>query len=458
MHYKDLILEQLSQSVNVAQFISFAPDLSQRFARVLGFAPNFLFSSLNEAIATILRQSSENSLNVRSFHPQDPKNKEFKIGFKKVDEVENHVRRLAKEGLYTIVNETIDPSDGGVSGVLLGDIIEFSPDATPRCVDIPGFGTAALSRHEGIRLLEMVYGVPIDLKYPTDTRVEFSIHPTKRGFLNQHTIIWEIEQVGHIDTIPDIRWPNNFSRLVGDKTYGLLIAHLIGAPVPKSMVISRRVSPFQFGNSTGVSKVWVRTCPRVQVPGKYSTYSTWHDPFELMSREDPTGEEIAAIIVQEEINALYSGSLIVTTNNSSGEEKMIIEGTEGYGDKFMLGIKEKTPLPKEIIDKVISLYHQIAKILGPIRMEWVADLEKVWVVQLHKGITKSSSNYIYPGNPLKYHKFFIQNSNSLEELRELVNKIKDKNEGIILVGNVGITSHFGDVLRSAEIPSKIEFY
>jgi hypothetical protein len=43
-----------------------------------------------------------------------------------VDNYASLIRRsLAMEGYYTIVNETIDVADGGVSGVALGNVIEF---------------------------------------------------------------------------------------------------------------------------------------------------------------------------------------------------------------------------------------------------------------------------------------------------------------------------------------------
>ncbi len=83
----------------------------------------------------------------------------------------------------------------------------------------------------------------------------------------------------------------------------------------------------------------------------------------------------------------------------------------------------------------------------------VADSSQVWIVQLHCGATKSSGSIIYPGNPPKYHEFNVEQG--LEALRELISNVNNQSEGILLVGDVGITSHFGDVLRRAEIPSKI---
>jgi len=44
----------------------------------------------------------------------------------------------------------------------------------------------------------------------------------------------------------------------------------------------------------------------------------------------------------------------------------------------------------------------------------------------------------------------------LEALREVVEQVASKGNGIKLIGDVGITSHFGDVLRKAKVPSVIE--
>lgn len=446
MHYKDSILDNLATRANVAQFISFSPTLEQRYARIYGYEANYKFTSLTDAIAAILERSPEKSVNVRSFDPQDPKSREFIYGLKEVNLIKDAVQRLAGEGLYTIINETIDINDGGVSGVLLGDIIEFAPGDTPRCVEKPG--TAALPRQLGLNLLETVYGLAPTLDYQHHTRVEFSIHPLRRGFLRDHTIIWELEDVGINHANANIHWSNRFSRFIGDKAYGLLIASLLELPVPKTTVISRKIAPFSFGKPTGNTEVWIRTCPNVQVPGKFTTQHGWLDPFQLMQDEDPKGNMIAAIIAQVGIEAKYSGALMV-----SEEGEITIEGTKGFGEDFMVGIKKRDVLPDEVISSVQLLYEQVAAKLGEIRMEWVKDDSQVWIVQLHCGATKSSGSIIYPGNPSKYHKFDVEQG--LEALRELISNVNNHHEGILLVGDVGITSHFGDVLRRAEIPSKI---
>src|SRR5215472_10474041 len=138
MMYKDEILDQISEVANVAQFVSFSPSGTQRYCRVRGCAPNHQFGSLDAAVSALLEAAPDNSVNVRSFEPENPKSREFIYGLLQTADVVAAVRRLGSEGLHTIVNETIDVHDGGVSGVALGDLLEFAPGDTPRCVEKTG--------------------------------------------------------------------------------------------------------------------------------------------------------------------------------------------------------------------------------------------------------------------------------------------------------------------------------
>ena len=61
---------------------------------------------------------------------------------------------------------------------------------------------------------------------------------------------------------------------------------------------------------------------------------------------------------------------------------------------------------------------------------------------------------IYPGTPPSYQRFEVERG--LEALRDLITHVQGKDEGIILVADVGVTSYFGDVLRRAKIPSRVE--
>ena len=53
-----------------------------------------------------------------------------------------------------------------------------------------------------------------------------------------------------------------------------------------------------------------------------------------------------------------------------------------------------------------------------------------------------------------YHRFDV--TKHIDELRDLIARVQGTGEGIILAGNIGVTSHMGDLLRRARIPSHIE--
>ena len=247
-HFKDAILDEVAAVANVAQFASFGPDLGHRFSRVRGFVANHHFDSIISTIQALLDNSPSGSVNIRSFQPNFPKSRTFIYGLKEKEEVVHNLRGLAGEGLYTIVNETVDVEDGGVSGVVLGNFIEFAPKDTPRCVEKPG--VASLELTLGLTILEVVYGFSPALSFPPNHRVEFSIHPVRRGVRNEHTIIWEVEEVQETSASSGMAWPNRFSRFLGDKVYGLLVAHALGLPVPFTTVLARNLPPYQFGESS----------------------------------------------------------------------------------------------------------------------------------------------------------------------------------------------------------------
>lgn len=447
--FKDVILDGLASIANIAQFVSFGPDLIQRFSRVRGFPPNHGFGSYREGIRALLAHCPDGTVNIRSFDPGSAKAGTFIYG-KDADGAFNALSKLAANGVYMIVNETVDVEDGGVSGVVLGNVIEFAPGDTPRCVDQPG--VASLDRSAGIGLLEIVYGFTPSLDFPQDHRVEFSIHPIRRGVCNEHTIIWELEQVRLAEPRPNWSWPNKFSRFIGDKVYGLLIAHVLGFPVPRTTVVSRRVPPFTFGKPTGTGEMWIRTSPGERHPGRFTTQSHWCDPFELLHREDPDGIEIPSVLAEEGVEAAFSGALIAT---QAGDP--IIQGVKGKGDEFMAGKRPPDPLPPDVVRSVRSIYRRVMDRLGPVGMEWVYDGHQVWVLQLHRGATTSTARgTIVSGKAEYYHRFEIKHG--IAALRRLVDEIRSRgvNHGIILVGDVGITSHFGDILRRSGIPSRIE--
>jgi hypothetical protein len=449
LYFKDAVLDELAEVGNVAQFVSFGPgpELEQRFSRIHGTNHDYRFDTPASAINALLAASPEQSVNVRSFDPKQPKAHEFIYGLRSADVVLGTVHRLASDGLFTIVNETIDVNDGGVSGVAFGNIVEFAPGDTPRAVEKPG--TVAFSREHGLRVLELVYGYRPKLDYSANARVEFSLHPVRRGVRKDHTIVWELEQVEQPNVSAQLRWPNHFSRLLGDKAFGLIVAATLGMDVPATTVIPRRLPPFHFGRSSGSGETWLRTCPPEPVPGHFTTTRGWVDPFSLLREEDETGRGIASVLAQDGVDALFAGAVVTATSGVP-----VIEGVAGTGDDFMLGRQAPLPLPADIKERLTRVFGHAKECLGPVSFEWAFDGRDVWVLQLHQAAGVGEGSVVYAGSPSLEHRFDVREG--LEALRSLAGRIEDTGEGVVLVGDVGVTSHFGDVLRQGKIPSRIE--
>jgi hypothetical protein len=446
---KDESLDLLAErGMNVAQFVSFAPKNGkprQVYARICGRRANESFMNLRSALEALLKTSVDKRINIRSYEPNDTQSREFLYGLTNVEDAATAVERLSAEGLHTIVNETIDVADGGVSGVLMGNILEFAPDDTPRCVEKPG--TASLPRGLGRELLGTVYGFAVELPVPFASRLEFSLHPRPRGWRATNIITWEFAPQDWIDTQPQIIWPNKFSRLIGDKTFGLLVAHHLGLPVPHTTVVNRRVAPFSFGRSTGWGENWIRTAPPEQIPGLFATRRGWSDPFTLLRTEDPNGTDIASVLAQAGIYPAYSGALIV---GADGET--IIEGRAGIGEPLMRGETVPEPLPAGILQDVRDLYARAEAALGPVRFEWVHNGELAWIVQLHRGATESTPARVTSGEAKDWVQFDVEAG--LEALRSLLAQLP-RNTGVALKGGVGLTSHIADVIRKARVPARI---
>jgi len=447
-HYKDVILANLAQHQNVAQFVSFAPGTCEVRAMCISGGPRNPPASVEDAIDLLLSQSAERSVNVRAFDPHQPKSHEFLYGLTTVSDAAAHVRRLAATGLFTIANETVDVTDGGVSGVMYGGVIEFSPDDTPRCVEKPG--TMSLPRELGLALLQTVFGFAPDLTQPDHVRVEFSIHPVRRGVRHGHTLVWEEEEMEPVGLQSTLVWPNRFSRLLGDKAFGLLLADAIGLHVPRTTVIGRRLAPFAFGRPTGTAETWIRTAPTEPVPGRFTTSHGWTDPYRLMAEEDPTGDSIASVIAQEAVEPAFSGAAASRSQSMNAT----VEGVRGEGDRFMLGEARPEPLPAKVTADVREALRSASTVLGHVHIEWVHDGESLWAVQIHRGEFVSVGNIVYPGTPTAEHEFDV--NRGLEELRVIADQLSGTGEGVVLIGQVGVTSHFGDVLRRARVPSRIE--
>jgi hypothetical protein len=445
--FKDELLSRLATEANVAQFISFGPgpDLPQRHAWVAAHQPGHRFADPATAVGALLAAAPARSVNVRSFRPGAAKGGPFTYGLTRGDDVLAVLRARAGDGLHTIANETIDVDDGGVSGVALGGLVEFAPGDTPRAVERPG--TVALGHDDALRLLETVYGFRPDLDAASGERVEFSIHPLAAGFRRTHTVLWEREPAGPVALARRLAWPNAFSRFLGDKAFGLLVADLHGLPVPATTVVGRRVAPFSFGRPTGSGERWLRTCPAEPVPGRFLTRRGWTDPFALFAAEGPAGQTVVAVLAQEGVRARWSGAAM--PDPAGG---LLVEGVEGYGDGFMLARAAPAPLPVRVLDDVRRLGARATAALGPVRFEWAHDGDQCWVLQLQLATVAASATTICPGTPARWHRF--DPAQGLERLRDLIARVP-AGEGVELTADVGVTSHAGDLLRRAAIPARL---
>ena len=157
-------------------------------------------------------------------------------------------------------------------------------------------------------------------------------------------------------------------------------------------------------------------------------------------------DELASVIIQDGVQAIYSGALLCGADGD-----LIIEGVEGNGDDFMQGTKERVKLPKFVIMLLEKLYEDISKAIGPVRFEWAFDGNDVIVLQLHVGVTASYSNVIYPGRGIVNWSYSPE-TDSLDTLRE---KCKNPDIFISVPRGVGMTSHVADILRKSKTPSRI---
>jgi hypothetical protein len=446
---KDELLEHLATTgANTAQFVSYEPSQRQRFSKIRELAPNIVFPSVNQAAEALLRRA--NSVNIRTFLADKPDGNPFDYGIMRASEVETKVVNYMAQGYHVIINETIAVNDGGFSGVLLGSLMEGAPNETPRCVEKPG--CMFLPRKVGFDLIKQVYNFHFHMPFNMKHRVEFSVHPHRVGYAGDFQVIWQADLYDS-QSLPDVpkkvAWPNKYSLALGDKAFGLLIAALMGFPVPKTTVFGRMIPQFCFGTPVGNGEpVWVRTVPKEQTPGRFQTRRGYFDPFSIMQDDDPDNTRIAAILIQEGVPATYSGSAI--TDNDGNP---VLEGCRDYGDLFMVGEKPPEKLPRRVQGEVGFLFDRLREVLGDVRFEWVYDGEKAWLVQLHTGKTNTLGNVIYPGDPVTWKDFWVRDG--LENLRDLARDAVKNGWGISLHGDIGLTSHFGDILRKAKVPSQL---
>lgn len=451
--FKDETLDQLATTANVAHFVSFAPfTLQQRFARLAGYPANHHFATPREAIAALFAISRNGQVNVRSFRPEAPEGNPFRMGLTRVDDVLDLLTQWGQDkGLHTIVNEMIDTNDGGVSGVAYRGLLEFAPGATPRVVDDETVERCQLPLALGRDVLRTVYGASLPIDEFVGARVELSVHPGRRGWAHEQWIAWQLERRPMAPISRAIRWPHRFSRLIGDKTFGLLLAHHSGFLVPRSTVYlaQSRLFPFQFGSATGTSEIWTRPAPTEKYPGYYPTVRGWVDPTAFFNvwpayltnrRTETPSHPMAAVLVQEGVGAQYSGRA------GTRDGQLSVAGVHGYGDAFMQGDEAAGTLPPRVLQAVVELYMQLTLVFGEVEIEWVYDGVETWIVQLGPSIDRKP-----PPAPRGWIRFNYRRG-ALEEFRSRVVEASRQGVGIVVIGNVDALSHAGEIADLAGVP------
>jgi len=453
--YKDEVLDHLAHTANVAQFVSFAPgrELCQRYSRIRGYAPNLDFGSPAAAVASLLERAPEGSVNIRSYDPERPEGNPFLKRLTSVDTVLSALKELSdNRGLHTIVNESIDEHDGGVSGVAYRSVLEFAPDATPRCVDDDQVETCILPFELGMALLKSVYNFEPDLLGRDGARVEFSVHPKERGWRPSNTVIWQVEQRPNSDLHVEPVWPNQFSRMLGDKAFGLAIAAAAGLPIPRTTVFSQRLFPFAFGRSTGSRIVWTRPCPELKTPGFYPSYRRWTDPYSLLNGANPAeagSSPIASVLIQEGVEAMFAGKLI-PSHTDTGE--VHIEGVAGEGDSFMIGDVDSVQLPDHVSRAVRDTFEGAREVLGPVELEWVFDGATAWIVQVNRSTRSVTTGHGERDAEATQWETFAFRKGMLEEFRQRIKHLEGTGKGVIVIGNVSPLSHVGEIADLARVP------
>jgi hypothetical protein len=131
---------------------------------------------------------------------------------------------------------------------------------------------------------------------------------------------------------------------------------------------------------------------------------------------------------------------------------VLVEGVAGMGDLFMLGERPPESVPAAVEDDVRRLVQAAADVLGPVRIEWAHDGHRAWVLQLHRAGLRLSGEVLNPGDAARWLPF--DPDDGLERLRELAGRAHATGAGVEVTGEVGITSHVGDILRKAGVPAR----
>jgi len=121
----------------------------------------------------------------------------------------------------------------------------------------------------------------------------------------------------------------------------------------------------------------------------------------------------------------------------------------------MLGQEAGQLLPSTTIAAVRQLMHNLVRVVGgTLKIEWAHGENIIWILQMQQLDHPVRDDVVVPGEATRFRRFDV--GDGIEQFREFAAEAKAAGDGIILVGSVGVTSHFGDILRRSGVPSRIE--
>ena len=119
----------------------------------------------------------------------------------------------------------------------------------------------------------------------------------------------------------------------------------------------------------------------------------------------------------------------------------------------MMGTALPEEIPSSVRWDIAELHGKLSDSLGPTRLEWVHDGQKVWIVQLHVGSTQTTATALVDGEAERWAVFDV--SRGLAELRTFLEDLPN-DAGLLLNGKVGLTSHVADLVRKWGRPARME--
>jgi hypothetical protein len=104
------------------------------------------------------------------------------------------------------------------------------------------------------------------------------------------------------------------------------------------------------------------------------------------------------------------------------------------------------------VSAVSAAHAALSDRLGAVRIEWVHDGSRVWILQLHRGATDTGGDVLVPGEAA--HWFDIGAQQPLAEIRAALESLPE-GAGVQIIGDIGLTSHVADVVRKRGRPARL---